>query len=168
MAAIPTPTIATATAPARRWRPPEAHVATPYGPITGVAPKAYIGNYKVLDASGGTSDVVAKAIDDAVADGMDVLNISLGAYVTSYSDIDPNEVGQAAIARAAQAGVIVVVAAGNDGPGAGTISDYASARRCHRRGRDPQRSLAGLRHHHRWRRALCRVPGRWAGPGPGD
>src|SRR4029077_12822109 len=60
--------------------------STPYGPITGVAPKAYIGNYKVLDANGGTSDVVAKAIDDAVADGMDVLNISLGSYVTSYSD----------------------------------------------------------------------------------
>src|SRR5262249_19428035 len=62
--------------------------ATPYGPVNGVAPKAYLGNYKVLDANGSTSDVIAKAIDDAVADGMDVLNISLGAYVTSYSDID--------------------------------------------------------------------------------
>jgi subtilisin family serine protease len=101
--------------------------STPYGPLTGVAPKAYIGNYKVLDANGGTSDVIAKAIDDAVADGMDVLNISLGSYVTSYSDIAASEVGQAAIARATQAGVIVVVAAGNTGPGAGTIGDYASA-----------------------------------------
>src|ERR1035437_10315203 len=101
--------------------------STPYGPLTGVAPKAYIGNYKVLDANGGTSDVIAKAIDDAVADGMDVINISLGSYVTSYSDIASSEVGQAAIARAAQAGVIVVVAAGNSGPGAGTIGDYASA-----------------------------------------
>jgi subtilisin family serine protease len=101
--------------------------ATPYGPLTGVAPKAYIGNYKVLDANGGTSDVIAKAIDDAIADGMDVLNISLGSYVTSYSDIASSDVGQAAIARATQAGVIVVVAAGNQGPGAGTISDYASA-----------------------------------------
>jgi minor extracellular serine protease Vpr len=101
--------------------------STPFGRITGVAPKAYIGNYKVLDANGGTSDVVAKAIDDAVADGMDVLNISLGSYVTSYSDIAANDVGQAAIARATQAGVIVVVAAGNTGPGAGTIGDLASA-----------------------------------------
>ncbi|MCX6628877.1 MAG: S8 family serine peptidase [Candidatus Solibacter sp.] len=100
---------------------------TPYGPLTGVAPKAYIANYKVLDANGGTSDVIAKAIDDAVADGMDVLNISLGSYVTSYSDIASSEVGQAAIARATAAGVIVVVAAGNTGPGAGTIGDYASA-----------------------------------------
>ncbi len=100
---------------------------TPYGTLTGVAPKAYIGNYKVLDSNGGTSDVIAKAIDDAVADGMDVLNISLGSYVTSYSDISSSEVGQAAIAAAAQAGVIVVVAAGNQGPGSGTIADYASA-----------------------------------------
>jgi subtilisin family serine protease len=101
--------------------------STPYGPLTGVAPKAYIGSYKVLDANGGTSDVIAKAIDDAVADGMDVLNISLGSYVTSYSDIASSDVGQAAIARATQAGVIVVVAAGNQGPGAGTLGDYASA-----------------------------------------
>ena len=101
--------------------------STPYGPLSGVAPQAYIGNYKVLDSNGGTSDVIAKAIDDAVADGMDVLNLSLGSYVTSYSDIASNEVGQAAIARAAQAGVIVVVAAGNQGPGAGTMADYASA-----------------------------------------
>ena len=101
--------------------------STPYGPLSGVAPQAYIGNYKVLDSNGGTSDVIAKAIDDAVADGMDVLNLSLGAYVTSYSDIASSEVGQAAIARAAQAGVIVVVAAGNQGPGGGTIADYASA-----------------------------------------
>ena len=58
---------------------------------------------------------------------MDVLNLSLGAYVTSYSNIAPNEVGIAAIERATAAGVIVVVAAGNQGPAAGTMADYASA-----------------------------------------
>jgi subtilisin family serine protease len=101
--------------------------STPYGPVTGVAPKAYIGSYKVIDSNGGTSDVIAKAIDDAVADGMDVINISLGSYVTSYSDIDIGEVGISAIERATRAGVIVTVAAGNQGPAAGTIGDYASA-----------------------------------------
>jgi len=103
-------------------------VPSPFGTLTGVAPKAYLGNYKVLDSNGGTSDVIAKAIDDAVADGMDVLNISLGAYVTDYFEVDPTEeVGLAAIEAATQAGVIVAVAAGNEGPGAGTIGDYASA-----------------------------------------
>jgi minor extracellular serine protease Vpr len=101
--------------------------ASRYGWLSGVAPMAYIGNYKVLGPEGGSSDVIAKAIDDAVADGMDVINLSLGAYVVSYSDIDAGEIGQAAIARAAKAGVVVVVAAGNEGPGATTIADYASA-----------------------------------------
>jgi minor extracellular serine protease Vpr len=101
--------------------------STPFGTITGVAPKAYIGSYKALDANGGTSDVIAKAIDDAVADGMDVINLSLGAYVTSYSDIAPTEVGIAAIEAATNAGVVVTVSAGNAGPGAGSLGDYASA-----------------------------------------
>jgi minor extracellular serine protease Vpr len=99
---------------------------SPYGPVMGVATKAYLGNYKVLDANGATSDVIAKAIDDAVADGMDVLNLSLGGYVTSYADFDSREPSVAAIERATKAGVIVVVAAGNDGPDAGTVSDYAN------------------------------------------
>ena len=101
-------------------------VNSPYGAITGVAPKAYLGSYKVLDANGGTSDAIAKAVDDAVADGMDVLNISLGSYVASYSDIDPNAIDIAAIEAATQAGVLVAVAAGNSGPGAGSISNYGS------------------------------------------
>ena len=130
--------------------------STPYGPITGVAPKAYIGNYKVLDANGGTSDVVAKAIDDAVADGMDVLNISLGSYVTSYSDIAADDVGQAAIARATQCRC-------DRGGGGG---QHGAGRRDYRRpgeragrdhaGRDSQRSLAGQRGHHRWGRRPMR------------
>jgi subtilisin family serine protease len=99
---------------------------SPYGPIIGVAPKAYLGSYKVLDANGATSDVIAKAVDDAVADGMDVLNISLGSWVASYSDIDPNAIDLTAIEAATKAGVVVAVAGGNSGPGAGSISDYGS------------------------------------------
>lgn len=101
-------------------------VTSPYGAITGVAPMAYLGSYKVLDANGGTSDVIAKAVDEAVADGMDVLNISLGSYVASYSDIEPSAIDIAAIEGATQAGVVVAVAAGNSGPGAGSISNYGS------------------------------------------
>ncbi len=100
---------------------------TAYGTLSGVAPMAYIGNYKVLGANGGSSDVIAKAIDDAVADGMDVLNLSLGAYVVSYSEVSTSEIGIAALERATQAGVLVVVAAGNQGPGPGTLGGYAHA-----------------------------------------
>ena len=103
------------------------YALTPYGPISGVAPKAYIGNYKVLDVNGGTNDVIAKAVDDAVADGMDVLNLSLGSYVDSYSDIDNRNVAVAAVEAATAAGVIVTVSAGNSGPGSVTLGDLAQA-----------------------------------------
>ncbi|MBI4904269.1 MAG: S8 family serine peptidase [Acidobacteria bacterium] len=103
-------------------------VSSPYGRLSGVAPKAYIGSYKVLSASyGTTTDVVAKALDDAVADGMDVINVSIGGPVLFQSDVDPDGFNISAFERAAKAGVIVTVAAGNSGPDAGTIGDFASA-----------------------------------------
>jgi len=102
-------------------------VVSPYGTLSGVAPKAYLGSYKVADVNGSTSDVIAKAIDDAVADGMDVLNLSLGGPVVSYSDVDPSEISIAAIEAATKAGVIVVIAGGNSGPDGGSIANVASA-----------------------------------------
>jgi minor extracellular serine protease Vpr len=101
---------------------------SPFGAITGVAPKAYLGAYKVLDANGATTDVIAKAIDDAVADGMDVLNISLGLpWVANFAEVDPSSLDIAAIEAATNAGVVVAVAAGNGGPGPTTVSDIGSA-----------------------------------------
>ncbi|HEY2018754.1 MAG TPA: S8 family serine peptidase, partial [Bryobacteraceae bacterium] len=50
-----------------------------------------------------------------------------GAPVTSYSNVDPKDIGIAALEAATKAGVVVTVSAGNDGPGAGTIADLASA-----------------------------------------
>jgi minor extracellular serine protease Vpr len=109
---------------------------SPFGTLSGVAPKAYLGNYKVVgarckppvDISGcPTSDVIAKAIDDAVADGMDVLNISLGLpFVTDFEEVDPSSLDLAVIEAATQAGVVVAVAAGNEGPGPTTVSDIGS------------------------------------------
>src|SRR5439155_21310940 len=50
--------------------------------LSGIAPKAYLGNYNVfpgnvLDAS---SHDIAKAVEAAVVDEMDVLNLSIGEY----------------------------------------------------------------------------------------
>ena len=57
----------------------------PDGPsLSGVAPRAYIGNYKVLSAPdpggglNGNSPELIAGIEAAVADGMDVINMSLG------------------------------------------------------------------------------------------
>lgn len=103
------------------------HVS-PRGVISGVAPKAYLGNYKVLgNTGGGSTSGILKAIDDAVKDGFDVLNLSLGSDFAG----EPNDDVQVkAVERAFAAGVIVVVAAGNAGPDANTIGSPATAPNC--------------------------------------
>ncbi|MDQ3065926.1 MAG: S8 family serine peptidase, partial [Actinomycetota bacterium] len=85
--------------------------------ISGVAPRAYLGNYKALtiptDADvglDGNSPELVAAIEAAVADGMDVINMSLGE-----PEIEPSrDIVVQALAAAARAGVVSVVAAGND------------------------------------------------------
>jgi subtilisin family serine protease len=85
--------------------------------ISGVAPRAYIGNYRAytiptdsgVGEDGNAPEVVA-AIEAAVADGMDVINLSIGEAETEPSR-DPIAL---ALDGAAAAGVIPVVAAGND------------------------------------------------------
>jgi hypothetical protein len=97
--------------------------ATVFGPITGMAPRARIAAYKVLwstqdavVASGFTSDIVA-GIDQAVADGVDVINYSISGTTTNF--LDP---AQVAFLFAADAGVFVSASAGNNGPGTGTVA----------------------------------------------
>jgi len=75
----------------------------------GVAPKADLYAVRVFGCAGST-DVVVDAIDWAVDNDMDVINMSLGSPFGSTGD--PDEV---ASTNAAKAGVIVVAAAGNEG-----------------------------------------------------
>ena len=102
--------------------------------ISGIAPRAYVGNYKVLtvptDADvgldGNAPEIVA-AIEAAVADGMDVINLSIGE-----PEIEPSrDVVALALDAAAAAGVVPVVAAGNDFDdfGAGSIASPGSSTR---------------------------------------
>ena len=95
---------------------------SPFGSLVGVAPKAFLGSYKVFGTPGSTEgtneSAIIKALDDAVNDGMQVINLSLGAPADRAPDNDPLAV---AVAVAVDLGVIVVVAAGNDGPGSGTV-----------------------------------------------
>ena len=105
-----------------------ARTAGPLATITGVAPKAWIGNYKVFGTPGfndtASDAAILKAIDDAVNDGMDVINLSLG------SDLAPRleeDLEVQAIERATRAGVVVVVSAGNNGPGLNTLASPGTA-----------------------------------------
>jgi minor extracellular serine protease Vpr len=102
--------------------------AGPLATIRGVAPKAYLGSYKVFGSPGvndtATEDAILKAIDDAAKDGMDVINLSLGDPVALPLADDLEDV---AIANVASLGAIVVVAGGNSGPDLHTIGSPASA-----------------------------------------
>lgn len=88
------------------------------GLMSGVAPAAVLGNYNVFPGTTGSasSDDIALAVDEAVADEMDVLNLSLGGTPEAGYDVL-----DLALRTAADAGVISAVAAGNSGPGAGTV-----------------------------------------------
>src|SRR6185436_15571640 len=99
--------------------------------LSGVAPSAFLGNYKALTIPtpgfglDGNSAEIAAAIEAAVADGMDVINLSLGEVEVEPSrDLVVN-----AIEGAAKAGVVPVIAAGNDFDqfGYGTVSSPANA-----------------------------------------
>jgi minor extracellular serine protease Vpr len=94
--------------------------------LEGVAPKAYLGDYKVFSPDAYDDNILA-AIDEAVADGMDMISMSFG-----FSDfgMEPEIFGldpkYEALKNAADAGVVVTVAAGNDGPAIDSISEPAN------------------------------------------
>ena len=96
--------------------------------VAGLAPRARVAIYKAcwMEPGGGeptcsTSDL-ARAVDDAVADGVDLINYSLGTTLTDLTEPDG-----LALLNAFDAGVLTVVAAGNDGPSYGTITAPSSA-----------------------------------------
>jgi subtilisin family serine protease len=97
--------------------------ASVFGSISGIAPRARIAAYKALwstvdgsTASGFTSDLAA-AIDQAVADGVDVINYSVSGATTNF--LDPVQVS---FLFAADAGIFVSASAGNSGPASGTVA----------------------------------------------
>ena len=95
--------------------------AAPFGTISGIAPRARISVYKVcwsVEPEGGcfSSDSVA-AIEQAVADGVDVINFSISGSSTNFRD--PVEI---AFLFAADAGIFVAASAGNSGPASSTVA----------------------------------------------
>lgn len=94
-----------------------------FGRISGMAPAAAIAVYKVLwessddDYDGGSTVDIVAAIDDAVADGVDIINYSIGGGV------EPNaaEPTLMAFEGAAEAGIFTATSASNAGPDAETV-----------------------------------------------
>ncbi|HSC49971.1 MAG TPA: S8 family serine peptidase [Gaiellaceae bacterium] len=99
--------------------------------VSGIAPRAYIGNYRIgtIPTNGlgldGNSPEIAAAIEQAVEDGMNVINLSYGEpEITPSRDIVVQ-----AMNAAADAGVVPVIAAGNDydSVGPGSLGSPATA-----------------------------------------
>ena len=111
------------------------HEALDVGPTSGiwsgVAPGASLFDYDVFPGFGGPpvkrpnfafSNDICEAIEDAVADGMDVINMSLGGKVQG-----PHDFLADCTNGAVAAGVVAAVAGGNSGPGDSTVESPGTA-----------------------------------------
>jgi minor extracellular serine protease Vpr len=120
----------------------------PVDTITGVAPKAFLGNYRVFGSPGvndsTTGDAIIQALEDALNDGMDIAVLSLGGPAL-YGPLDTGsacgganatdlcDAEATAVENAVAAGMSVAAAAGNSGdssqvvPSFGTIESPAIA-----------------------------------------
>jgi len=105
------------------------------GTITGLAHRAHIIAYKGCGDLGCFVGDLADAIDQAVADGVDVINYSIGSTTPSLTGAD-----DIAFLFAADAGVFVATSAGNSGPGDTTVGSPASV---------PWLTSVGASHHDR-------------------
>lgn len=93
------------------------------GDLEGVAPDADIYAYRALGPGGaGSSIQVIAAMEQAVKDGVDVLNLSLGNSVNG-----PDYPTSLAVNRAVELGTAVVIANGNSGPNHWTVGAPATA-----------------------------------------
>jgi len=97
-----------------------------FAEISGFAPKAFLGAYRVFPytGEGASDDIVLRAIEDAIEDGMDVINLSLGS---EFSTGEIDGLYEAAFARALERGTVVVAAAGNSGSDPVTVASPAYA-----------------------------------------
>ena len=94
--------------------------------LSGVAPAATLGNYNIFpgEVDDARSEDILDALEAAYEDGMDVANMSLGGNANGTQDLLT-----IAVDNLDQAGMVVAVAAGNSGPGFGTVESPGSAER---------------------------------------
>lgn len=113
----------TASTAAGREVPGTSYFGLANGTVTGGVPNARIAVYKVCWGDGFCSlaDILA-AFDDAIADGVDIISVSLGgAGPIDYYE-DPIAIGSY---HAMKHGILTSASAGNDGPEPLLVSNYA-------------------------------------------
>ena len=130
----------------------------PLATIQGVAPKAFLGNYKIFGSPGvndyAYQSALVGALTDAVNDGMDVVTLSLSeGDPATYAPLDVDSVNCAdssgdthcdvrveAVENAVKLGMVVVTSAGNDG---NTAPNYPTLNSIHTPGTAPSAITVG-------------------------
>lgn len=102
--------------------------------VSGVAPRANVISYKACEnkegSAGCSGSALIAAIDQAIADGVDVINYSIGSSepFNPFEDVDsPFDSDTKSFFNARAAGIVIATSAGNEGPGAATVSSPANA-----------------------------------------
>jgi len=85
------------------------------GKVSGIAPRAHVIAYRVCGSDTCYGVDSAAAVQQAILDGVDVINFSIGGGLSPYADV-----AELAFLDAYAAGVFVAASAGNDGPAANT------------------------------------------------
>ena len=95
------------------------------GTARGGVPSARIAVYKVCWSDGCYDADILAAFDDAIADGVDILSVSIGALSGSPpSDYFSDSIAIGAF-HAMKNGILTSASAGNDGPNLATVSNFA-------------------------------------------
>lgn len=89
----------------------------PRGEVSGIAPRAHVIMYRVCGSAGCYSSDSAAAVQQAILDGVDVINFSISGGTNPYADAV-----EMAFLDAYNAGVFVAASAGNSGPAADTTA----------------------------------------------
>lgn len=111
----------TASIAAGRYVFPASTLGYARGVAAGMAPKARLAAYKVCWTSGCYDSDILAAFDAAVADGVDVISLSVGGVVVPYY-LDAIAIGAFG---AMESGIFVSASAGNGGPGGLTVTNVA-------------------------------------------
>ncbi|RDX76568.1 CO(2)-response secreted protease, partial [Mucuna pruriens] len=94
------------------------------GNVKGGSPESRLAVYRVCKSNGCIGSAILAAFDDAIADGVDVLSLSLGPFPSMNPDLTSNVVAIGAF-HAVDRGIVVVCAAGNSGTSSYTVVNDA-------------------------------------------
>ncbi|MCD7453378.1 hypothetical protein HAX54_020793 [Datura stramonium] len=94
------------------------------GTARGGSPGSRIAVYRVCKAYGCSGSEIMKAFDDAIADGVDIINLSFGQPAGAEFEFSKNPIAIGAF-HAVQKGIFVVASAGNDGPSPESVVNVA-------------------------------------------